>query len=73
MNFLKYLFTFFMPWVSMLLIDQNIAAVITFFLQVSVVGWIPGSIWACTILKKHLASKKAKEALEQEAAKTKKP
>lgn len=62
-----------MPWVSMLLIDQNIAAVITFFLQVSVVGWIPGSIWACTILKKHIASKKAERELEQEAAETKRP
>ena len=73
MNFFKYLFTFFMPWVSMLFIDQNIAAVITFFLQISVVGWIPGAIWACVILKKHLASKKAERKLIQEAAETKRP
>ena len=62
-----------MPWVSMLFIDQNIAAVITFFLQISLVGWIPGAIWACAILKKHLAAKKAERKLTQEAAEIKRP
>lgn len=59
---LKYLFTALMPWVSMLILDEMLAAIVTFFLQLSLIGWIPGSIWACSILKKHLDAEKAKPA-----------
>lgn len=57
-TFLKYCFTFFMPWISMLILDETLAAIVTFFLQLTLVGWIPGSIWACSILKKHLDEEK---------------
>lgn len=50
-----------MPWLSMIIIEENVAAVITFFLQLSLIGWIPGALWACSLLKKHMeAEEKAK-------------
>lgn len=55
---LKYIFTFLMPWVTMFAIEENLAAVITFFLQLSFIGWIPASIWACYLLSKHLKKNK---------------
>lgn len=61
-NLLKYLFTFLMPWITMLVLDEILAAIVTFFLQLTLIGWIPGSIWACSILKKHIALEKAKTA-----------
>ena len=44
----------------MLILEETLAAIITFFLQLSLVGWIPGSIWACSILKKHMDEDKFK-------------
>ncbi len=55
-KFLKYFFTCMMPWLSMIIIEENVAAVITFFLQLSLIGWVPGAIWACSLLKKHMAA-----------------
>jgi hypothetical protein len=43
-----------MPWLSMIIIEENVAAIITFFLQLSLIGWIPAAFWACSLLKKHL-------------------
>ena len=57
---LKFAFTILMPWITMLILEETLAAIITFFLQLSLVGWIPGSIWACSILKKHMDEDKLK-------------
>jgi hypothetical protein len=60
LTLLKYGFTFLLPWITMLILEETLAAIITFFLQLSLVGWIPGSIWACSILKKHMDEDKFK-------------
>ncbi|NBX85543.1 MAG: YqaE/Pmp3 family membrane protein [Gammaproteobacteria bacterium] len=56
----KYIFTLLLPWITMIILEETLAAIITFFLQLSLVGWIPGSIWACSILKKHMNEDKSK-------------
>lgn len=64
---LKYIFTFLMPWVTMFIIEENVAAIITFFLQLSFIGWIPASIWACYLLSKHFKKNQAKNDQQSEA------
>lgn len=64
---LKYILTFLMPWVTMFAIEENTAAIITFFLQLSFIGWIPASIWACHLLGKHLKKEKLKNENSSQA------
>jgi uncharacterized membrane protein YqaE (UPF0057 family) len=61
-KFFKYFLTILMPWLSMIIIEENVAAIITFFLQLSLIGWIPGAIWACSLLKKNLAAEEKAKA-----------
>ena len=53
-KFLKYFLTFMAPWISMLLIGEHVAAALTFILQITIIGWLPAGLWACSLLKKHL-------------------
>ena len=73
----KYLLSYALPWASMLSIEKNGIALATFVLQLSVIGWIPASIWAHAEMKKHLQTqgdepKPAKPAKPAEPLKTSK-
>ena len=49
-----YLLSIGLPWLTLIIIEKPIPAIFVFFLQLSVLGWIPGSIWTFILLKKHL-------------------
>jgi len=36
----------FFPWIAMIMHDNPGGALVTLFLQATLVGWIPASIWA---------------------------
>lgn len=49
----KYFLTILMPWAIMFNIEEYIVGILSFFLQITVVGWPIASIWACKTLSKH--------------------
>jgi hypothetical protein len=56
-----YLLTIGLPWLTLIIIEEPIPAFFVFFLQLSFIGWIPGSIWAFILLKKHIKHLKETE------------
>ena len=42
------------PWIVLLIADDPIGALIALVMQVSIIGWIPASIWAWKAYKKSL-------------------
>lgn len=61
--FLLFLTVFF-PWVVLLINDDPVSALIAMFMQVTLIGWIPASIWASRSIK--AAAKKKQEPVETE-------
>jgi uncharacterized membrane protein YqaE (UPF0057 family) len=57
-KFFKYLLTALFPWLYFMMEDNNKAAFICFVLQLTIIGWVPCAIWACSDLKKNLAQSK---------------
>jgi hypothetical protein len=70
MKFLKYFLTFLFPWVTMLIIEENTAALICFFLQLTFIGWIPAGIYGCKKLKQHMLKQEAGTPTTQEPQQT---
>lgn len=55
----KNLLAIFFPWAIFLMLDNPGAALIAIIMQVTIIGWIPASIWAWQTLypKKHAGEK----------------
>ena len=55
------------PWLTFLFTDRPGAALIALLLQVSVIGWLPASIWAMTtVMDDNKSSDSAKDDDEEE-------
>jgi uncharacterized membrane protein YqaE (UPF0057 family) len=68
MKYIKYFLTFMLPWVAMLIIEENTAALICFILQLTIIGAIPAGIYACYKFKKHMQQQKVPSPKEQTAS-----
>ena len=51
------------PWLILFIHDDPVGALIALVMQVTLIGWIPASMWAWRSVKK--AQKEAKEKKEQ--------
>lgn len=58
-------FTIFFPWIVLLINDDPVGALIALLMQVTIIGWIPASIWARRSIKKVREDEKANQDLEQ--------
>ena len=54
--------TIFFPWIVLLMNDDPVSAFIAMFMQVTIIGWIPASIWARRSIK--AAAKKKQQPVE---------
>lgn len=52
----------FFPWLALLICDKPGGALITAFLQVTLIGWIPASMWAIQEVKKIIPKPSKKKA-----------
>jgi uncharacterized membrane protein (DUF485 family) len=59
----RLLIAFLLPWLTFYTIGKPIAGVICLILQVTVIGWIPATIWAVYALSQYKTDKKIEEAL----------
>lgn len=55
----------FLPWLTFFTIGQPIAGVICLLLQLTLIGWIPATIWAVYALGQYKTDKKIEQALGQ--------
>lgn len=53
------------PWLTFFTIGRPIAGVICLLLQITLIGWIPATIWAVYALSQYKTDQKIEKALRQ--------
>lgn len=61
---MRLLAAFFIPWFTFFTIGRPVAAMVCLFLQITLIGWLPATIWAVYALSQHKTDKKIQKALQ---------
>jgi uncharacterized membrane protein YqaE (UPF0057 family) len=64
---MRLLISLFLPWLTFFTIGRPIAGVICLILQITLIAWIPATIWAVYALSQYKTDKKIEKALSQRA------
>ena len=59
---MRFLIALLLPWLTFFTIGRPIAGVICLILQVTVIGWLPATIWAVYSLSNYNTDKKIRRA-----------
>lgn len=54
-----------LPWLTFFTIGRPIAGVICLIMQITLIGWVPATIWAVYSLSQYHTDKKIERALQQ--------
>lgn len=65
---MRLIISLFLPWLTFFTIGRPIAGVICLLLQITVIGWIPATIWAVYALSQYKTDKKIEKALGPKVA-----
>ena len=60
---MRLLIAFILPWLTFFTINRPFAGVVCFFLQITLLGWIPATIWAVYALSQYNTDQKIHRAL----------
>lgn len=64
---MRLLIALILPWLTFFTIGRPIAGVVCLVLQITVIGWIPATIWAVYALSQNKTDQKIKNDLGQNA------
>ncbi|MDP9606318.1 UNVERIFIED_ORG: uncharacterized membrane protein YqaE (UPF0057 family) [Variovorax paradoxus] len=64
---MRLLIALILPWLVFFTIGRPIAAVICLILQITLIGWLPATIWAVYALGQYKTDKKIEKALSRRA------
>ena len=56
-----------LPWLTLFTIGRPFAGIICLILQITLIGWIPATLWAVYALSQYKTDKKIEKALNQQA------
>jgi uncharacterized membrane protein YqaE (UPF0057 family) len=62
---MRLLIALILPWLTFFTIGRPISGVICLLLQLTLIGWIPATIWAVYALSQYKTDKKIEKALAQ--------
>lgn len=62
---MRLLIALFIPWLTFFTIGRPIAGVICLVLQLTLIGWLPATIWAVFALGEYNTDRKVERALGQ--------
>ncbi len=62
---MRLLIAFILPWLTFFTIGRPIAGIVCLILQITLIGWIPATIWAVYALSQYNTDQKINRALEQ--------
>lgn len=65
---MRLLIALFLPWLTFFTIGRPIAGLVCFFLQITLIGWIPATIWAVYALSQYKTDRKIERALRESRA-----
>lgn len=60
---MRLLIALFLPWLTFFTIKRPIAGIICLLLQLTLIGWIPATIWAVYALSQYKTDQKIAKAL----------
>jgi uncharacterized membrane protein YqaE (UPF0057 family) len=60
---MRYLLAILLPPLALLFCGKIFQAILALILQVTVIGWIPASIWALFVVHSHLADVRNRELI----------
>lgn len=55
---MRYVIALFLPWVSFFTIGRPFSAIICLLLQITLIGWLPATLWAFVAISGHSADKR---------------
>jgi uncharacterized membrane protein YqaE (UPF0057 family) len=61
----RLLIALFLPWLTFFTIGRPVAGFFCLLLQVTLIGWIPATIWAVYALSQYKTDRKIERALKQ--------
>ena len=62
---MRLLISLIFPWLTFFTIGRPFAGIICLLLQITLIGWIPATIWAVYALSQYKTDKKIEKALAQ--------
>ncbi|WP_295761775.1 YqaE/Pmp3 family membrane protein [Undibacterium sp.] len=62
---MRLLISLFLPWLTFFTIGRPIAGIICLLLQITLIGWIPATLWAVYALSQYKTDQKIEQALQQ--------
>ncbi|MBK9220442.1 MAG: YqaE/Pmp3 family membrane protein [Uliginosibacterium sp.] len=64
---MRLLISLILPWLTFFTIGRPISGVICLVLQLTLIGWLPATIWAVYALSQYKTDQKIQKALSQRA------
>jgi uncharacterized membrane protein YqaE (UPF0057 family) len=64
---MRLLISLILPWLTFFTIGRPIAGFVCLVLQLTVIGWLPATIWAVYALSQYKTDQKIRKALSQRA------
>lgn len=62
---MRLIIAIFLPWLTFFTIGRPISGIVCLFLQITMIGWMPATIWAVYALNQYKTDKKIEKALGQ--------
>lgn len=62
---MRLLIALILPWLTFFTIGRPIAGIICLLLQITVIGWLPATIWAVYALSQFKTDQKIQQALKE--------
>ena len=62
---MRLILAIFLPFLQFFTINRPIQGVFCFFLQITIIGWIPAVIWSVYALNQYKTDKKIKQAVKE--------
>jgi hypothetical protein len=62
---MRLIIAFLLPWLTFFTIGRPIAGIVCLVLQVTLIGWLPATIWAVYALSQYKTDRKIDRAVRQ--------
>ncbi len=62
---MRFLIALLLPWLTFFTIGRPIAGIVCLLLQITLVGWLPATLWAVYALSQYKTDQKIEKALQQ--------
>jgi uncharacterized membrane protein YqaE (UPF0057 family) len=65
---MRFLLALFLPWLQFFTIGRPFSGIFCLLLQITLIGWIPATIWSVYALSQYKTDQKIKKALSSQNA-----